>query len=144
MSNDDPALGLLGAVQADDRLLDNLGSAVPLIGGDRRLCLLLLASRTWAESWPIPELVDTDTAAAVIAHAAHPWRDVLRTAAAGAVVLLALVGLGLMLSPFTTWWWAVPVVGASGLAGALAAVIRMRPSPEWTTHEMTGDQRGSS
>jgi hypothetical protein len=143
MSNDDPAL-VLSAVQADDRLLDNLGSAVPLVGRDRRLCLLLLAGRTWAESRPIPELVDTDTAVAVIAHAAHPWRDVLRTAASAAVVLLALVGLGLMLSPFTTWWWAVPVVGASGLAGALAVAIRMRPSPEWTTGELTGDQRGSS
>lgn len=133
----------LSAVQADDRLLDNLGSALPRAAGpDRALCLVLLASRVAAETPPMPELVDTDTAVAVIAHSARRCRDVARTAAAAAVVLLALLGLGLMLQPLTTWWFAVPMVGASGLAGALAAVIRMRPDPDWHTREITTDEQG--
>lgn len=131
-------------VMADDSLLDNLGSALPRVhGAERTLCLLLLASRNAAENRPIPELVDTDTAAAVIDHAAHPWRQFLRTAAAAAVVLMALIGLGLFLMPLTTWWWAVPYLGASGLAGVLTAVARMRPDPEWNTREITSDQQGS-
>jgi hypothetical protein len=132
----------LSAVQADDRLLDNLGSALPcLTGPDRTLCLVLMASRVAAEIPPMPKLVDTDTALAVIAHSARKWRDVARTAAAAAVVLLALFGLGLMLQPLTSYWWAVPMIGGSGLAGALTAVIRMRPDPDWHTREITNDDR---
>jgi hypothetical protein len=128
---------LMRDIRNDDTLLDNLGSALPLlVGGEQTLCLQLLTCRAAAESGPMPELVDTDTAVAVIDHAAHPWRGFLRTVGAGAVVLCALIGLGLFLQPVTTWWWAVPVVGAAGLAGSLLAVIRMRADPEWTAREL--------
>lgn len=124
-------------VMADDRLLDNLGSALPvLFGRERSVCLALLTCRAAAEREPVPELVDTDTAVAVIDHAAHPRRGFPRTVAAGAVVLLALLGLGLLLQPVTTWWWTVPVVGAAGLAGSLLAVIRMRSEPNWTVRAL--------
>lgn len=124
-------------VLADDQLLDNLGSALPVLAGrDRALCLQLLTCRAAAEFGPVPELVDTDTAVAVIDHAAHPWRGFSRTVGAGAVVLLALLGLGLFLQPFATWWWAVPIVGASGLTGSLLAVIRMRSEPNWNAREL--------
>jgi hypothetical protein len=41
-----------------------------------------------------------------------------------------------MLQPLTSYWWAVPMIGGSGLAGALAAVIRMRPDPDWSVREL--------
>jgi hypothetical protein len=136
---------LMRDVRDDDALLDDLGSALPvLVGRDRALCLQLLTCRAAADSGPVPELVDTDTAVAVIDHAAHPWRGMVRTAGAAAVVLLALVGLGLMLSPITSWWWAVPVVGTAGLAGSLLAVIRMHSEPNWTVCELTDGSRGSA
>lgn len=127
----------LTQVWRDDLLLNNLGSALPVLTGrDRALCLQLLTCRAAAEFEPLPELVDTDTAVAVIDHAAHPWRGFSRTVGAGAVVLLALLGLGLFLQPFATWWWAVPILGASGLTGSLFAVIRMRTETDWSAREL--------
>lgn len=133
----DKLVQFFGAVQADDRLLDNMGSALPMLTGpDRALCRGFLAFRAAAETGPLPELVDTDTAVAVIAANVRRVRDSARTMLALAALIVALVGLGLFLQPVTTWWWAVPLVGASGLAGSLFAVIRMRAETDWSAREL--------
>jgi len=146
----------LSAVQADDALLDNLGSALPrLEGPERRLCLVLMASRLVAEARPMPELVDTDTATATIAYSVR-MRERAKVVAVAALVVLVSVVLGLALVPITwdnvfkptlnaiglsldlvpSWCWVVAAICVSGLAGACLAVLRMKDDPDWT---MRGD-----
>lgn len=70
----EPVADDLSAVQADDRLLDALGSATPGAAGslvDDELNALLLAWRNEVETAPFGELVDTETAIATI-QAARP------------------------------------------------------------------------
>jgi hypothetical protein len=76
VSNLEPVLDDLSAVQADDLLLDRLGSAIP--GVDpigtpdtpdtpmTELDAALLCHRLVVEANPIPDLVDIDTAIATI------------------------------------------------------------------------------
>ncbi len=73
MTNDtashEPVADDLSAVQADDKLLDALGSATPGAAGslvDDELNAILLAWRGEVESVGFGDLVDTDTAVAVI------------------------------------------------------------------------------
>lgn len=69
MQNLDPVLDDLSAVQADDLLLDSLGSALPGTAGhlvDDELNALLVGWRNDVEAPDIPDLVDTDTAIATI------------------------------------------------------------------------------
>lgn len=76
MSNLDPAVDDLSAVQADDRLLDHLGCATPGTNGalvDDELNALMLAWRNEIEAAGMPDLVDTDTAITVITTAARTW-----------------------------------------------------------------------
>lgn len=76
MSNLDPAVEDLSAVQADDRLLDALGCALPGTAGhvvDEELNALMLAWRNEVEAADMPDLVDTDTAITVITTAARTW-----------------------------------------------------------------------
>ncbi|MDT7785503.1 MAG: hypothetical protein QOF58_3922 [Pseudonocardiales bacterium] len=91
----------LSAVQADDRLLDALGSATP--GGslvDDELNALLLAWRNEVETEPFGELVDTETAIATI-QAARPQpvsrhRFLIPLASAAAVLAIAFTGVSLV------------------------------------------------
>lgn len=151
----------LSAVQADDTLLDNLGSALPsLAGPERKLCLALMASRVVAEARPVPELVDTDTAVATIAYSVRLQKRAKFTAAAALVVLVVLA-FGLTLVPITwddvfkpmldvlglsldlvpAWCWVVVSVCLSGLAGAAVAVLRMRDN-QWSPRDIVSGDRG--
>ncbi|MGW4206855.1 anti-sigma-D factor RsdA [Lentzea sp. NPDC004789] len=93
----------LSAVQADDRLLDALGSATPGAAGslvDDELNALLLAWRNEVETAPFGELVDTETAIATI-QAARPQpvsrhRFLIPLASAAAVLAIAFTGVSLV------------------------------------------------
>jgi hypothetical protein len=90
----------LAAVQADDALLDMLGGAGPGLGGaDAELAQVLVAWRRDVETEPVGELVDTDTATAVIGAARRPAprrHPVLAPfAVAAAVLVIAFSGVGL-------------------------------------------------
>lgn len=94
----------LSAVQADDRLLDALGSATPGVAGgslvDDELNALLLAWRHEVETEPFNELVDTETAIATI-QAARPQpvsrhRFLIPLASAAAVLAIAFTGVSLV------------------------------------------------
>ncbi|MEV6243151.1 anti-sigma-D factor RsdA [Lentzea sp. NPDC051838] len=93
----------LSAVQADDRLLDALGSATPGAAGslvDDELNALLLAWRNEVETAPFGELVDTETAVATI-QAARPQpvsrhRFLIPLASAAAVLAIAFTGVSLV------------------------------------------------
>ncbi|MET9228776.1 anti-sigma-D factor RsdA [Lentzea sp. NPDC003310] len=90
-------------MQADDRLLDALGSATPGAAGalgDDDLNALLLAWRNEVETEPFGELVDTDTAIATI-QAARPQpvsrhRFLIPLASAAAVLAIAFTGVSLV------------------------------------------------
>ncbi|MBM7859689.1 anti-sigma-D factor RsdA [Lentzea nigeriaca] len=90
-------------MQADDRLLDALGSATPGAAGslvDDELNALLLAWRNEVETAPFGELVDTDTAIATI-QAARPQpvsrhRFLIPLASAAAVLAIAFTGVSLV------------------------------------------------
>jgi hypothetical protein len=102
MQHLDPALDDLSAVQADDLLLDHLGSAVPGAAGqlgDDNLNALLLAWRNEAETQPMPELVDLDTATAFIAYATSWWTTNTPLKIAALVLFLTvLVAVALVLT----------------------------------------------
>ncbi|MGH4015709.1 MAG: anti-sigma-D factor RsdA [Pseudonocardiaceae bacterium] len=90
----------LAAVQADDALLDTLGSAgVGRGDADAELARVLMAWRRDVDTEAIGELVDTDTAVAVIRSARKPAprrHPVLGPfAAAAAVLVIAFSGVGL-------------------------------------------------
>lgn len=99
----EPVADDLSAVQADDRLLDALGSATPGVAGslgDDDLNALLLAWRNEVETAPFGELVDTDTAIATI-QAARPQpvsrhRFLIPLASAAAVLAIAFTGVSLV------------------------------------------------
>ncbi|MFS8101517.1 hypothetical protein LFM09_30770 [Lentzea alba] len=99
----EPVADDLSAVQADDRLLDALGSATPGAAGslvDDDLNALLLAWRHEVETEPFGELVDTDTAIATI-QAARPQpvsrhRFLIPLASAAAVLAIAFTGVSLV------------------------------------------------
>jgi hypothetical protein len=99
----EPVADDLSAVQADDRLLDALGSATPGAGGslvDDELNALLLAWRNEVETAPFGELVDTETAIATI-QAARPQpvsrhRFLIPLASAAAVLAIAFTGMSLV------------------------------------------------
>ncbi|WP_434452889.1 anti-sigma-D factor RsdA [Lentzea sp. E54] len=99
----EPVADDLSAVQADDRLLDALGSATPGAAGslvDDELNALLLAWRNEVETAPFGELVDTDTAIATI-QAARPQpvsrqRFLIPLATAAAVLAIAFTGMSLV------------------------------------------------
>ncbi len=99
----EPVADDLSAVQADDRLLDALGSATPGAAGalvDDELNALLLAWRHEVETEPFGELVDTETAIATI-QAARPQpvskhRFLIPLASAAAVLAIAFTGVSLV------------------------------------------------
>jgi hypothetical protein len=99
----EPVADDLSAVQADDRLLDALGSATPGAAGslvDDELNALLLAWRNEVETAPFGELVDTETAIATI-QAARPQpvsrhRFLIPLASAAAVLAIAFTGVSLV------------------------------------------------
>jgi hypothetical protein len=99
----EPVADDLSAVQADDRLLDALGSATPGAAGslvDDELNALLLAWRNEVETAPFGELVDTETAIATI-QAARPQpvsrhRYLIPLASAAAVLAIAFTGVSLV------------------------------------------------
>ena len=99
----EPVADDLSAVQADDRLLDALGSATPGAAGnvaDDELNALLLAWRNEVETEPFGELVDTETAIATI-QAARPQpvsrhRFLIPLASAAAVLAIAFTGVSLV------------------------------------------------
>ncbi len=102
-SNEPVAADDLSAVQADDRLLDALGSAAPGATSalvDDELNALLLAWRNEVETAPFGELVDTETAIATI-QAARPQpvskhRFLIPLASAAAVLAIAFTGVSLV------------------------------------------------
>ena len=84
---------LAAAITADDRLLDRLGSATPGTQHDD-LGTLLLDWRHEIDSVNPGDLVDTDTAAAVITHATRPtWNayGLIRAAVLALLVIAALL-----------------------------------------------------
>jgi hypothetical protein len=99
----EPVADDLSAVQADDRLLDALGSAAPDAAGslvDDELNALLIAWRNEVETEPFGELVDTETAVATI-QAARPQpvsrhRFLIPLASAAAVLAIAFTGVSLV------------------------------------------------
>jgi hypothetical protein len=133
---------MTSAVHDDDRYLDKLGSATPSADPEDRLSLCLLAMRVVAEAKPMPELVDAETAVAVIAYEVRK-RHISRTIAAACLVFLTLLVLGLALTPVTSVWWMLSAVGMSGLGGAYCAVARMRDE-QWSTAELDAGQGGAN
>jgi anti-sigma-D factor RsdA-like protein len=89
----------LAAVQADDALLDFLGSGGTPSGASDELTRVLAAWRHEVHAEPVGELVDTNTALAVICAAArrpvrrHPVYSLIASAAALLVIAFAGVGL---------------------------------------------------
>lgn len=130
-------------VADDDRLLNRIGSAMPVAGDT--LGELLLSLRQRAEARPMPMLVDTETALAVIAQSRRAWGIAMaavsraRAAAAAGLIATVLLTLGLCIAPYVTWWWAIPVLGCSALGGTYLIVWSMKPDPEWSPTELTED-----
>jgi Anti-sigma-D factor RsdA to sigma factor binding region len=92
----------LGAVRADDTLLDSLGGANPELNGSvagHELSALLLSWRRDVDSEPFGELVDTETAAATVLEARRAARPrprlIVPLATAMAVLAIAFTGVGL-------------------------------------------------
>ena len=123
----------LSAVQADDKLLDALGSATPGAAGswgDDDLNALLLAWRNEVETEPFGELVDTDTAVATI-QAARPQpvsrhRFLIPLASAAAVLAIAFTGVSLVArdaQPGDTLWGLTQVLYSEHAKSIEAAAI---------------------
>ncbi|WP_086663888.1 anti-sigma-D factor RsdA [Lentzea kentuckyensis] len=123
----------LSAVQADDRLLDALGSATPGATGslvDDELNALLLAWRNEVETEPFGELVDTETAIATI-QAARPQpvsrhRFLIPLASAAAVLAIAFTGVSLVArdaQPGDTLWGLTRVLYSEHAKSIEAAAI---------------------
>ena len=89
----------LAAVQADDALLDALCGPNPSPeGSDARLTQVLMAWRDEVDTEPVTQLVDTDTALAVVARVRRPEPRrggvLVPFAAAAAVLAIAFSGVG--------------------------------------------------
>jgi hypothetical protein len=94
VSNLEPAVDDLSAVQADDRLLDLLGCALPGTAGhlvDDELNALLVAWRNEVDTRDFPDLVDVNTAVTVITRAATTWWSTNTAVKVTALVLLLAV-----------------------------------------------------
>jgi hypothetical protein len=119
-------------VALDDKLLDQLGSAMPLngVGLDDLGCKLLLWRRE-IERRPFR------------AYRVRLVSAVSKKSAAGAAALCTavLLVLGLFLVPVTKWWWAVPVLGLSAMAGAYLVVATMRPEAKWELDEIDDEDQ---
>lgn len=90
----------LGAVQADDALLDSLGGPRPVDhGSDAQLAQVLVAWRREVDSEPVEQLVDVDTALAMVARARRPVSRrspmLVPFAAAAAALVIAFSGVSL-------------------------------------------------
>lgn len=90
----------LAAVQADDALLDSLGASHPRFSpSDEPLANVLLQWRREVDAEPVAELVDTDTAMALVAGARRPAPRrnpvLMPFAAAAALLVIAFSGVGL-------------------------------------------------
>ncbi|MEU0884545.1 anti-sigma-D factor RsdA [Lentzea sp. NPDC005914] len=120
-------------MQADDRLLDALGSATPGATGslvDDELNALLLAWRNEVETAPFGELVDTETAIATI-QAARPQpvsrhRFLIPLASAAAVLAIAFTGVSLVArdaQPGDTLWGLTRVLYSEHAKSIEAAAI---------------------
>ncbi|USX50753.1 anti-sigma-D factor RsdA [Lentzea sp. HUAS12] len=129
----EPVADDLSAVQADDKLLDALGSATPGAAGslvDDELNALLLAWRNEVETEPFTELVDTDTAIATI-QAARPQpvsrhRFLIPLASAAAVLAIAFTGVSLVArdaQPGDTLWGLTQVLYSEHAKSIEAAAI---------------------
>ncbi|MGI5504498.1 anti-sigma-D factor RsdA [Lentzea sp. CA-135723] len=129
----EPVADDLSAVQADDKLLDALGSATPGATGslvDDELNALLLAWRNEVETEPFGELVDTDTAIATI-QAARPQpvsrhRFLIPLASAAAVLAIAFTGVSLVArdaQPGDTLWGLTRVLYSEHAKSIEAAAI---------------------
>lgn len=129
----EPVADDLSAVQADDRLLDALGSATPGVAGslvDDELNALLLAWRNEVETAPFGELVDTETAIATI-QAARPQpvsrhRYLIPLASAAAVLAIAFTGVSLVArdaQPGDTLWGLTRVLYSEHAKSIEAAAI---------------------
>ncbi|GHH37904.1 anti-sigma-D factor RsdA [Lentzea cavernae] len=129
----EPVADDLSAVQADDKLLDALGSATPGAAGslvDDELNALLLAWRNEVETEPFGELVDTDTAIATI-QAARPQpvtrhRFLIPLASAAAVLAIAFTGVSLVArdaQPGDTLWGLTQVLYSEHAKSIEAAAI---------------------
>ncbi|GLY52305.1 anti-sigma-D factor RsdA [Lentzea sp. NBRC 102530] len=129
----EPVADDLSAVQADDKLLDALGSATPGAAGslvDDELNALLLAWRNEVETEPFGELVDTDTAIATI-QAARPQpvsrhRFLIPLASAAAVLAIAFTGVSLVArdaQPGDTLWGLTRVLYSEHAKSIEAAAI---------------------
>ncbi|MGH3438688.1 MAG: anti-sigma-D factor RsdA [Sciscionella sp.] len=128
----------LGAVRADDALLDALGGADPDVAslssrstgfGDPELAALLLSWRQETDSEPIGELVDVDTAVRVLAAAkARPARRrhrvLIPVASAAAVLAIAFGGVSVAAKdahPGDTLWGLTQVLYADHARSIVAA-----------------------
>lgn len=129
----EPVADDLSAVQADDRLLDALGSATPGAAGslvDDELNALLLAWRNEVETAPFGDLVDTETAIATI-QAARPQpvsrhRFLIPLASAAAVLAIAFTGVSLVArdaQPGDTLWGLTRVLYSEHAKSIEAAAI---------------------
>ncbi|MFD5829372.1 anti-sigma-D factor RsdA [Lentzea sp. NPDC060358] len=129
----EPVADDLSAVQADDKLLDALGSATPGAAGssaDDELNAMLLAWRNEVEAEPFGELVDTDTAIATI-QAARPQpvsrhRFLIPLASAAAVLAIAFTGVSLVArdaQPGDTLWGLTQVLYSEHAKSIEAAAI---------------------
>jgi hypothetical protein len=129
----EPVADDLSAVQADDKLLDALGSATPGAEGslvDDELNALLLAWRNEVETEPFGELVDTDTAVATI-QAARPQpvsrqRFLIPLASAAAVLAIAFTGVSLVArdaQPGDTLWGLTRVLYSEHAKSIEAAAV---------------------
>lgn len=89
----------LAAMQADDALLDAVGTDSGFSSSDEPLASLLLQWRREVDAEPVGELVDTDTAMALVAGGRQrpPRRNpvLLPFAAAAALAVIAFSGVGL-------------------------------------------------
>lgn len=123
----------ISAVQADDKLLDALGSATPGAADalvDDELNAMLLAWRNEVETEPFGELVDTDTAVATI-QAARPQpvsrqRFLIPLASAAAVLAIAFTGVSLVArdaQPGDTLWGLTRVLYSEHAKSIEAAAI---------------------
>ncbi|HEX7308307.1 anti-sigma-D factor RsdA [Lentzea sp.] len=129
----EPVADDLSAVQADDKLLDALGSATPDAAGslvEDELNAMLLAWRTEVETEPFGELVDTDTAIATI-QAARPQpvsrhRFLIPLASAAAVLAIAFTGVSLVArdaQPGDTLWGLTRVLYSEHAKSIEAAAV---------------------
>ncbi|SDF67525.1 Anti-sigma-D factor RsdA to sigma factor binding region [Lentzea fradiae] len=129
----EPVADDLSAVQADDKLLDALGSATPGAAGslvDDELNAMLLAWRNEVETEPFGELVDTETAIATI-QAARPQpvsrhRFLIPLASAAAVLAIAFTGVSLVArdaQPGDTLWGLTQVLYSEHAKSIEAAAI---------------------